>query len=124
MRPRPMAAHAMRQGLHAASEVPIATTYQEAIDLVQVAEETQRHCIMLENCCYNGEELWIMQMIKEGVFGTLTHAECAYLHDLRAELQAGACADGADVWRCGATRSSSLTTSACSWWSRARACRP
>ena len=60
----PMAAHAMRQGLHAASEVPIATTYQEAIDLVQVAEETQRHCIMLENCCYNGEELWIMQMIK------------------------------------------------------------
>ena len=80
----PMAAFAMRQGLHAASEVPIATTYQEGIDLIQTAEETQRHCIMLENCCYNGEELWIMQMIKEGVFGTLTHAECAYLHDLRA----------------------------------------
>ena len=80
----PMAAHAMRQGLHAASEVPIATTYQEGIDLIQVAEETQRHCIMLENCCYNGEELWILNMIQEGVFGTLTHAECAYLHDLRA----------------------------------------
>ena len=41
---------------------------------------------MLENCCYNGEELWIMQMIKEGVFGTLTHAECAYLHDLRVMM--------------------------------------
>ena len=82
----PMAAHAMRQGLHAASEVPIATTYQEGIDLVQVAEETQRHCIMLENCCYNGEELWILNMIQEGVFGTLTHAECAYLHDLRAMM--------------------------------------
>ena len=82
----PMAAHAMRQGLHAASEVPIATTYQEGIDLIQVAEETQRHCIMLENCCYNGEELWILNMIQEGVFGTLTHAECAYLHDLRAMM--------------------------------------
>ena len=82
----PMAAFAMRQGLHAASEVPIATTYQEGIDLVKTAEETQRHCIMLENCCYNGEELWIMQMIKEGVFGTLTHAECAYLHDLRVMM--------------------------------------
>ena len=82
----PMAIHAMRQGLHAASEVPIATTYQETIDLVQTAEETRRHCIMLENCCYNGEELWIMQMIKEGVFGTLTHAECAYLHDLRVMM--------------------------------------
>ena len=82
----PMAAHAMRQGLHAASEVPIATTYQEGIDLIQVAEETQRHCIMLENCCYNGEELWLLNMIQEGVFGTLTHAECAYLHDLRAMM--------------------------------------
>lgn len=82
----PMAAYAMRQGLHAASEVPIATTYQEGIDLIKTAEETQRHCIMLENCCYNGEELWIMQMIKEGVFGTLTHAECAYLHDLRVMM--------------------------------------
>ena len=82
----PMAAYAMRQGLHAASEVPIATTYQEGIDLVKTAEETQRHCIMLENCCYNGEELWIMQMIKEGIFGTLTHAECAYLHDLRVMM--------------------------------------
>ena len=41
---------------------------------MQVAEETQRHCIMLENCYYNGEELWIMQMIKEGVFCILTHA--------------------------------------------------
>ena len=66
--------------------MPIATTYQEGIDLVKTAEETQRHCIMLENCCYNGEELWIMQMIKEGVFGTLTHAECAYLHDLRVMM--------------------------------------
>ena len=82
----PMAVHAMRQGLHAASEVPIATTYQEGIDLVQTAEETRRHCIMLENCCYNGEELWMMQMIKEGVFGSLTHAECAYLHDLRVMM--------------------------------------
>ena len=40
----PMAAYAMRQGLHAASEVPIATAYQEGMDLIQVAEETQRHC--------------------------------------------------------------------------------
>jgi hypothetical protein len=38
---------------------------------------------MLENCCYNEEELWLLQMVQEGAFGTLTHAECAYLHDLR-----------------------------------------
>jgi len=80
----PMALQAMRNGLHAASEVPIACTKAEAIELVQTAEATQRHCIMLENCCYNGEELGLLRMIEEGVFGTLTHAECAYLHDLRA----------------------------------------
>lgn len=79
----PMALAAMRGGLHAASEVPIAYTAEDTIELVRTAEATQRHCIMLENCCYNREELWILKMIEEGVFGTLTHAECAYLHDLR-----------------------------------------
>ncbi len=78
-----MALKAMKNGLHAASEVPIAYTPEASIELVQMAETTQRHCIMLENCCYNREELWILNMIEEGVFGTLTHAECAYLHDLR-----------------------------------------
>jgi predicted dehydrogenase len=79
-----MAVAAMRGGMHAASEVPIAYTPESCVELVQVAEETQRHCIMLENCCYNREELWLLNMIQDGVFGTVTHAECAYLHDLRA----------------------------------------
>ena len=80
----PMAVAAMRGGMHAASEVPIAYTPEACVELVQVTEETQRHCIMLENCCYNREELWLLNMIQDGVFGTVTHAECAYLHDLRA----------------------------------------
>lgn len=79
----PMAILAMNNGLHAASEVPIAYTAEDTIELVRTAEATGRHCIMLENCCYNREELWILNMIESGVFGTLTHAECAYLHDLR-----------------------------------------
>ena len=82
----PMALYAMEQGLHAASEVPIAYTEEDCLALVTTSERTQRHCIMLENCCYNGEELWLLNMVKEGVFGDVTHAECAYLHDLRALL--------------------------------------
>ncbi|MGA0435738.1 MAG: Gfo/Idh/MocA family protein [Flavobacteriales bacterium] len=78
-----MAKTAMNNGLHAASEVPIAYTVEDSLELIQIAEATKRHCIMLENCCYNREELWILNMIQAGVFGTLTHAECAYLHDLR-----------------------------------------
>ena len=82
----PMALEAMRNGLHAASEVPFAYTVDDCLALVRTCEETRRHCIMLENCCYNEEELWVLRMIEEGVFGTVTHAECAYLHDLRVML--------------------------------------
>ncbi|MEC8368526.1 MAG: Gfo/Idh/MocA family oxidoreductase [Bacteroidota bacterium] len=82
----PMALYAMEQGLHAASEVPIAYTEEDCLALVKASERTQKHCIMLENCCYNGEELWLLNMVKEGVFGDVTHAECAYLHDLRTLL--------------------------------------
>ena len=42
--------------------------------------------MMMENCNYNEEELWILNMIQEGVFGDITHTEGAYLHDLRALL--------------------------------------
>ena len=82
----PMALHAMEQGLHAASEVPIAYTEKDCLSLVKTSERTQKHCIMLENCCYNEEELWLLNMVKNEVFGEVTHAECAYLHDLRALL--------------------------------------
>ena len=38
---------------------------------------------MLENVCYGDEELWVLNMAQEGVFGTLTHGEAAYIHNLR-----------------------------------------
>jgi len=41
---------------------------------------------MMENCNYNEEELWVLNMVQEGVFGDITHTEGAYLHDLRALL--------------------------------------
>ena len=82
----PMALAGMEAGKHVACEVPIAYTLEDCWKLVETAEKTRRHCIMIENCCYNAEELWILNMVQEGVFGELTHAECAYNHDLRAHL--------------------------------------
>ena len=79
-----MALHAMEQELHAASEVPIAVSEADCLALVQPSERTQKHCIMLE-LLYN-EELWLLNMVKNEVFEEVTHAECAYLHDLRALL--------------------------------------
>jgi hypothetical protein len=78
-----MCVQTMRQNKHAAVEVPAACTLEETWKLVDTAEEMQRNCMMLENVCYGDEELWILNMAQQGVFGTLTYAECAYIHNLR-----------------------------------------
>ena len=78
-----MAVYAMEQGKHVCLEVPAVTTFEECWQMVNTAEQTQRNCMMLENVCYGDEELWLLNMAENGVFGTLTYAECAYIHDLR-----------------------------------------
>lgn len=79
----PMSVAAMEAGKHAFVEVPAAVTIEEAWQLVDTAERTQKHCAMLENVCYGQSELTVLNMVQNGVFGTLTHAEAAYIHDLR-----------------------------------------
>ncbi len=78
-----MACHAMERGKHVAIEVPAATTVDECWQLVDTAEHTRRHCFMLENCCYDTFHQAMLTMEQEGLFGTLTHLEGAYIHDLR-----------------------------------------
>jgi hypothetical protein len=82
----PMAVYAMQQGKHVALEVPAAFTVEDCWKLVNTAEETQRNCMMLENVCYGDEELWLLNMVQNEVFGTLTYAEAAYIHDLKGHL--------------------------------------
>ncbi len=82
----PVSLAAMRAGKHVGSEVPIALTVEESWELVETSEKTRRHCLMMENCCYGNSELTVLRMVREGVFGTLLHAEAAYLHDLRKIL--------------------------------------
>jgi hypothetical protein len=82
----PMALRAMERGKHAFVEVAAAVTVNDCWWLVDTSESTQRHCVMLENCCYGENELFVLNMARAGVFGELTHAECAYIHELRAML--------------------------------------
>ncbi|RLD36638.1 MAG: alpha-N-acetylgalactosaminidase [Bacteroidetes bacterium] len=82
----PMCIYSMQQGKHAVTEVPAAFTLDECWGLVDTAEETQRHCMMLENVCYGAEELWILNMVQNNVFGTLTYAEAAYIHNLKESM--------------------------------------
>ncbi|WP_223034526.1 Gfo/Idh/MocA family protein [Hanstruepera marina] len=81
-----MSVYGMEKGKHVACEQPMAMTLDDCWKLVEVAERTQRHCFYMENCCFNGEELWVLNMINEGVFGEINHAEGAYIHDLRKHM--------------------------------------
>lgn len=82
----PMSVCAMENGIHAATEVPAAYTLADCWKLVDTSEKTRKHCVMLENCCYGYDEMLVNNMVHKGALGTLTHAECAYIHDLRSEL--------------------------------------
>ena len=92
----PMAVGAMRQGKHAAVEVPAATTLDDCWTLVETSERTRRHCVMMENCCYGYNELLVLNLVKAGKLGRPTHGECAYIHDLRELLLSD---EGEGLWR-------------------------
>ncbi|MBK9118712.1 MAG: Gfo/Idh/MocA family oxidoreductase [Phycisphaerales bacterium] len=79
----PVCLAAMRHGKHAATEVPAATTVDGCWELVETAERTGRHCIMMENCCYDRAELLCLNLVRQGLLGEVLHGECGYLHDLR-----------------------------------------
>ncbi len=92
----PMALSAMKNGKHAAVEVPACTTLQECWDLVDTSEATRKHCVILENCCYGSNEMMVLGMVRDGLFGDITHGEAAYLHDLRSILTSS---EGEGLWR-------------------------
>ena len=78
----PMAVYAMEQGKHVCVEVPAATSVDECWQLVETSERTRKHCMMLENCCYDFFELLTLNMARQGYFGEIIHGEGAYIHDL------------------------------------------
>jgi predicted dehydrogenase len=92
----PMALDAMKNGKHAAIEVPACTTLHECWDVVDASEATRKHCMILENCCYGDTEMMVLGMVHDGVFGEISHGEAAYLHDLRGILTAN---ESEGLWR-------------------------
>jgi hypothetical protein len=78
----PLAVKAMENGKHAAAEVPAVVTLDDAWQLVETSERTRKHCMMLENCCYDFFEMLTLNMIRQGFFGELIHAEAGYIHNL------------------------------------------
>jgi hypothetical protein len=78
----PVALYSMENGKHVTCEVPLCRTIEEAWQLVETSERTKKHCMMLENCCYDFFELLTLNMARQGMFGDIIHGEGAYIHNL------------------------------------------
>jgi predicted dehydrogenase len=79
----PVAMAAMKNGKQVATELNIAMSVDDYWELIEMSESSRRHCVMMENCCYDYAEMLILNMIQKGLFGELIHGECGYMHDLR-----------------------------------------
>ncbi|MBR4951335.1 MAG: Gfo/Idh/MocA family oxidoreductase, partial [Clostridia bacterium] len=84
-----MCIYAMRAGKKVGVEVGCTYNIEDCHRLVRAYEETGIHCMMLENCCYGKRELMALNMVRQGVFGSVVHCSGGYHHDLREEIVNG-----------------------------------
>jgi hypothetical protein len=82
----PQVLAALKNGKHVGTEVPAAYTLEDCWNIVNASEAARRHCLIMENCCYDDSETMVLNMIRAGLLGDLVHGECAYNHDLREIL--------------------------------------
>mgnify|MGYP002933570256 FL=1 len=75
----PVAMCAMENNKNVAIEVPSAMDLKECWALVNMSEKTRKHCMILENCCYDWFEMNTLNMAQQGVFGEVVRAQGAYL---------------------------------------------
>jgi len=92
----PVLLAAMKHGKHAATEVPAAYRTEDCWAMVEAAEKYRKHCVMMENCCYERLELLAFNLTRLGLLGEILHGECGYNHDLRAIKFAD---EGEGLWR-------------------------
>lgn len=95
----PMSVFAMENGKHVGVEVPAATTVEGCWELVETSEKHRKHCMMLENTCYDFFELLTLNMARDGYFGEIIHGEGAYIHELNLFERGSTNYHPRDLWR-------------------------
>ncbi len=76
----------MLAGKYVGCEVIAGLTVKEHWNIVNTCEKTGMHYSTLENVCYRRDVMAVLNMVRQGVFGELVHAEGGYQHDLRNVL--------------------------------------
>ncbi len=79
----PVAKCALENGKHTAVEVPSCMNLDQCWELINLSEKTRKHCMILENCCYDWYEMTALNMAQQGVFGEVIRGEGAYIHNLQ-----------------------------------------
>ena len=78
----PVAKTALENGKNVAIEVPSVMNLEQCWELINLSEKTRKHCMILENCCYDWFEMNTLNMAQHGVFGEIIRAQGAYIHNL------------------------------------------
>ena len=76
-----IALYAMRRGVYPGIEVPAALTVDDCWKLTEISEKTGVPCMMLENWSFRRDNLAVLKMVREGLFGEIVHSHCAHSHD-------------------------------------------
>ena len=71
----------LRRGIYVGVEVPAALTVEECWRLVDASEKYKTPCMMLENWSFRQDNLAVLNMIRQGLFGDIIHSHCAHSHD-------------------------------------------
>jgi len=85
----PICLYAMEHGKAVGMEVCGAYSVEDCWNMVNTQERTGVPFMFLENCCFGRNELMVLNMVKQGIFGEVVHATGGYCHDLREEIGTG-----------------------------------
>jgi hypothetical protein len=88
----PMCVYAMEHDKHVFTELPASMTIDGCWQLVETSERTRKHCVQGSMSCHGfGIKDWsiptiVLNMLRQGYFGDIIHAEGAYIHDIAANI--------------------------------------
>lgn len=77
---------ALETGKAVGMEVCGALNVDDCWAIVHASEKTGVPVMMLENVCYRRDVMAVLNMVRQGLFGELIHAQGGYQHDLRHVL--------------------------------------
>jgi predicted dehydrogenase len=77
---------AMKAGKIVGMEVGGALQLEDCWAYVKTSEQTKVPIMPLENVCYRRDVMAILNMVRQGMFGEIVHAQGGYEHDLRGVL--------------------------------------